>query len=190
MAQNMLTVACVNVGNYLGMGDVYVERLKSMVSKHLTEPFEFVCITESDKAGWWAKIDLFKPGLFSGRVLYLDLDTVIVGNLDELVKHKGIVHLKDWGWTKNDYCSAIMIWDAGEHAEIYNNYDDDVPSLFRGDQDWITELGNWQALPVGMCVSYRYVSRKQPPKGACVVQFHGKPKPHEITTGWVPESWG
>ena len=188
-AHGVITVVCVNVENYLGRGEEYVAKLRAMVARHLSLPHQFECITHSNKQGWWAKIDLFQPGRFSGRVLYLDLDSVIVGPLDALVQTKGIPHLKDWGWTKNDYGSAVMVWDAGEHAEIFDRYDKTVPERFRGDQDWLTHLGGWPALPKGLCVSYRYLSRLAPPAGASVISFHGQPKPHEVTDGWVPQHW-
>lgn len=185
----MITVVCVNVGNYLGRGDEYVRKLRAMVARHLQPPHRFECITRSNKPGWWAKIDLFQPGRFSGRVLYLDLDSVIVGPLDALADTKGILHLADWGWTKNDYGSGVMVWDAGEHEEIFEQYYNQVPQQFRGDQDWMTHLGGWPALPKGLCVSYRYESTNHPPTGASVVCMHGEPKPHQITAGWVPEHW-
>lgn len=185
----MLTVACVEVGNYLGRGTEYVAKLRAMVARHLSQPFRFECITQSDKPGWWAKVDLFEPDRFTGRVLYLDLDTVIVGPLDALAESKGILHLADWGWTKNDYGSGVMVWDAGEHAEVWSRYTPNVPDQFRGDQDWMTHLGGWAALPKGLCVSYRYVSIVAPPLGASVVCFHGSPKPHEVISGWVPGAW-
>lgn len=188
-SQQLLTVACVNVGDYLGRGDEYVSKLQSMVSRNLTQSHRFECITESDKVGWWAKVDLFRPSRFSGRVLYVDLDTVITGPLDALAAVTGIVHLHDWGWTKNDYCSAVMVWDAGEHSEAFTQYDETVPQRFRGDQDWLTHLGGWKALPKGMNVSYRYEAKDSPPKGAITVSMHGRPKPHEITAGWVPQLW-
>ena len=184
-----LTVACVQVGNYLGRGEEYVRKLRAGVQWHLSIPHDFVVIDQSDKPGWWAKIDLFQPGRFDGRVLYLDLDTVIVGPLEPVVERTGIVHLKDWGWKKNDYCSAVMVWDAGEHAEIYEHFTPAVMDQFRGDQDWLTHLGGWDALRKGLNVSYRYESRQAPPAGASTVSFHGTPKPHEVTDGWVPKVW-
>jgi hypothetical protein len=185
----MITVVCVNVGDYLGRGDEYVAKLRAMVAHNLQAPHAFECIRESDKFGWWAKVDLFAPGRFSGRVLYLDLDTAIVGPLDALVGMKGIIHLTDWGWTRNDYCSAVMVWDAREHEDIFTRYSRDAVKNLHGDQDWITQLGGWQALPKGLCVSYRYECKVSPPAGASVVCFHGQPKPHEIRSGWVPAAW-
>jgi hypothetical protein len=39
----------------------------------------------------------------------------------------------------------------------------------------------------GLFVSYKQING--PPEKASVVVFHGKPRPHEVTTGWVPEVW-
>jgi hypothetical protein len=186
----VLTVACVNVENYLGRGAEYVNKLHSMVRRNLKQGFEFYTLTWSSKRGWWAKTDLFEPGRFSGRVLYLDLDCVITGSLDELVETKGIIHLTDWGWKTPMYGSGVMCWDAGEHSEIWSGYNNRTPERFRGDQDWLYSLGGWEALPPPpVLCSYRYHCKTSIPEGCKVVSMHGVPKPHEITTGWVPELW-
>lgn len=191
----MLTVACVNQGNYLGRGQEYVDKLRSMVSRNLSQPFKFVCIEEAkdrdgeELTGWWTKIALFQPGRFAGRVLFFDLDTVITGSLDELSATKGIIDLVTWGWRTHTLCSSVMCWDAGEHEGIYNKYHSGIPKDFRGDQDWITHLGGWPILPAEFCASYRYHSRDRVPQKCVAVNFHGKPKPHEVKGGWVPKLW-
>jgi hypothetical protein len=187
----VLTVVCVNAGNYLGRGQEYVDKLWSMVTLHLRQPFDFVVVTEADGFyGWWVKIALFEPGRFRGRVAYFDLDGVIVGPLDELVEAKGIIQLTDWGWTKPTYGSGVMVWDAGEHEKIYTEYSADVPQQYRGDQDWITSLGGWEPLPARLCRSYRYHCVNGPPEGCVHVSFHGKPKMHELPQShWVHRYW-
>lgn len=198
----MLTIACVNVNNYQGYGKEYVRKLHAMVKKNLHQPFSFECIKESDKISWWAKIDLFKPGRFSGRILYIDLDSVITGSLDELVEHKGIIDFRDWAKIViNDpfppklvpnvvnCLSGVMLWDAGEHEEIYTKYSVDVPKQFKGDQDWMQYLGGWKAIPPGMVFYYRKHCVDFIPKDCRICCMGGYPKPHEIYTGWVPEYW-
>lgn len=205
----MLTVACVEWGNYLGRGAKYVENLQAMVARHLTVPHKVVCLTEDPRrhafafdaglelvdlrgvlCGWWNKIELFRPDRFHGRVLYLDLDTLIVGSLDELVKHKGLLHLDRWGWKNHVYGSGVMCWDAGEHENVFHDFSRDVPGRFEGDQNWIQACGEWPALPDGACVSYRYHCKSGPPPGASVVAFHGRPKCHEFEPGhWVSKAW-
>lgn len=197
----LITVVCVEVQEYCGRGREYVQKLRSMVARHLSMPHRFVCISDrthegvevikafGNLRGWWAKTQLFFPGLVSGRCVFFDLDTVIVDSLDELVQHKGILHLDRWGWERKVYGSGVMVWDGGEHSDIWSSFTDAVPRKFEGDQDWITSLGGWPALPDGICVSYRYHSKQGPPPGASVVAFHGRPKCHEVTTGWVPQAW-
>lgn len=194
----MITVVCVEWGNYLGRGGEYVEKLYAMVRRHLHVEHQFCCVRPDqlwhgpELQGWWNKCFLFRPGLFTGRVLYLDLDTIIVDTLDELVKHKGILHLDKWGWKTFSYGSGVMVWEAGEHEEIWTQFTPEVPQRLRGDQDWMTELGGWPSLPTGMICSYKYhcKGRTKPPAGASVVAFHGPIKPHTLPEDhWLREYW-
>jgi hypothetical protein len=194
-------ICCVEWHDYLFHGKLYIERLRAGVARHMGgTPYEFRCLQPEIPGleGWWNKIVLFDPQQFEPgtRVLYLDLDTVVVGPLAPLLAQPGILHLADWGWKVNDYGSGVMVWDAGTHTDIYTSYGPGVPKDFRGDQDWITHLArtqgphnDWPALPPALCKSYRYHSRAAPPAGCSVVCFHGTPKPHEINHGWVKEQW-
>lgn len=193
----------------MGHPQEYVAKLRSMVARHVSGPHRFVCLTDDPTrhpgiecqqlpsrekdglSGWWAKCYYFSPGRFEDRVLALDLDTLITGPLDALVEHKGIIHLARWGWAKNDYGSGVMVFDAGEHEKVWKRYTAAVPHRFRGDQDWITWLGGWDALPDGLCVSYRYHCKDGVPPGASVVCFHGeKDKPHLMPDEhWTRKYW-
>lgn len=190
----MITVACVNHGNYLGRGDEYVSKLRDMVQRAMPKDvvYEFHCLKDVGAwRGWWSKIELFRPGIFRyGRVLYLDLDTVITGPLEPLLRQTGSIYLTDWGWLSHTLCSSVMVWDTGVHENIFTTFNTAVPKRYRGDQDWITSLGGWNKIPAHLCRSYRYHCVDAPPLGCSVVNFHGKPKPHEVLTGWVPKAWG
>src|SRR6185369_16858814 len=89
----MLTVACV-----LKSGGIYdatwVSRLRDGVARHLPVDHRFVCLSdievpceriplEHDWPGWWSKIELLKLP----SVLFFDLDTAIVGSLDDIARH-------------------------------------------------------------------------------------------------------
>ena len=94
----MLTVACVlRSGGAYGPEDV--RKLGQGVLRHLKQPHSFVCLSDAplgeglddlriplkhDWPGWFSKLELFRPGLFLGPVLYFDLDTVILRDLDEV----------------------------------------------------------------------------------------------------------
>ena len=90
-----MRVVCVKWGDKYGPEWVY--NLQRMVSRHLSVPHEFVCMTDEPISGvdcvpcepglpsWWSKIGLFKPGKFPGLNLYLDLDVVITRNIDGIL---------------------------------------------------------------------------------------------------------
>lgn len=197
----MITVACVEWGDYYGRGAKYVRALKRMVSRHLSFPHRFVCLSDKQhqdvecipltpgRTGWWNKLELFRHGLFDGRVMYLDLDTVVVGSLDALSQSPGIIHLRDWGWTRDVYGSGVMVWDSGQHSEIWDRFDPNSFTRFHGDQDWITELGGWDRFPPELARSYRYHCKSGVPDGCSVVCFHGEPKPHQPAAGHLNAIW-
>lgn len=203
----MLTVACVEHGNYEGHGLEYVARLRASVARNLKMPHRFVVLTDRPGlyrdhdaillplglSGWWNKLALFRPGMFEGRVVYLDLDVAIVGPLDGLAERKGTIHLKDWGWAKNDYGSGLMVWDAGEHSDAWErrlNEPGPAWERFKGDQDWLTHLGGWDAVAFPAACSYRYHCKDGPPAGASVVLFHGRPKANDLPAGhWIHQYW-
>ena len=61
---------------------------------------------------------MFKQGLFENgsRCLFMDLDTVIVGSLAEIVKYEGkFATLRDF-YFPQQYGPAVIAWEAGEYA--------------------------------------------------------------------------
>lgn len=189
----MLTVACIRVGDRYG--PEYPATLRRMVARHLSEPYRFVCVTEHEwdgermepepgLPGWWQKVALFKPGRFSGRVLFLDLDIVVLGCLDPLVQRAGNWIMKDpWAPTFN---SSVMTWDAGTADHIYTSFRPTVMQRINGDQDWITLISEWQTYdPDNEVVSFKGCGGQR--KGVVSV-FHGEPKPHQLG-GWVKQEW-
>lgn len=88
----------------------YVNNLHQMISKHSGfSSFNMICYTEDSSdileaitcrslpelgwKGWWYKAYLFSDATqFNGNILYLDLDTVVCGNLDFLVDLNKIVN--------------------------------------------------------------------------------------------------
>ena len=162
-----------------------------MVKKHMRQPFQFVCVADSRFRGWWAKIDLFKPGRFKGRVLYLDLDVTVTGNLDEIVAViSPFALIKDWG--RIGYNSSVMVWDAGYRDAGYadrlytefNASENEGGDMARpgGDQSYIWHKMHGEAtFPKHWCRSFkRIVLLHEPTDDMRVCVFHGRPKPWEV----------
>lgn len=214
-----IAFVCVNVGPRYGME--YVSILRDMVLRNSGNmPYDqaWFCVTDrpdelpegvypipADPAlpGWWQKVRLFAPDMPwepGDRVVYFDLDVAITGRLEDLVETKGII--RDWHWPM--FNSSVMVWDAGEHANIWTDFspylidhhaEPEIAALLpkgqinAGDQHWITRCApDWPIFPFDWCRSYRD-SHGWPQNGCKVVVFHGNPKPSDIDTGWVPNVW-
>lgn len=161
----------------------HVERLFGMVSRHLVPPFRFTCVNDSPFPGWWAKTSLFEPGRFKGRVLYLDLDVTVVGDLMPLARYpSSFVAIRDFLMpaTLN---SSVMAWDAGVADHIHTVFTPDVMKRLHGDQDWITEvMPDAARFPRSWCLSYKQQVRLRgpAPKDTKVIVYHGAPKPWDL----------
>lgn len=151
---------------------------------------------------WWAKCELFRKDLLGdGTVIYLDLDSIITGSLDALASasYPRLTMAAD-PWARPSKCSAVMAW-RGDYSIIFDTfaanpdgiahrYDVDEPHRGRiGDQAFIEDTVRADTFPAGIIASYKVDNCQKAPPRAAVCMFHGKPKMHEITTGWVPQLW-
>ena len=177
----MLTVACV-----LSPGPVYskahVHRLEAQVSRHINQDYQFICVDDSPYPGWFAKISLFEPGRFKGRVLYLDLDVTVVGNLDDLANIEApFSAIKDYQYPMT-INSSVMTWDAGVADHVFTEFEPSVMEKYHGDQNWINNrIPTARRFPPQWCQSFKLAMLNggfQPDLRVCV--FHGFPKPWQL----------
>lgn len=143
-----------------------------MVDRFLPVEHRFVCLTDQPGAmpdgveaievppcppnrfAWWSKLELFNPdrGL-EGRVLYLDLDTLVVASLLPIVDypssfasapHAGNFQPKDGRAIIKRYNSSVMIWDVDKtHVafnDIWRRWRPEVAKTLWGDQDWLGKI--------------------------------------------------
>lgn len=201
-----LTVACVyRPGN--GFSEDYVYRLKDSVTKYSWMHDRFVCLTnqkldrvecipfKQNWIGWWSKLELFRPGLFSGRVAYFDLDTMIVGDISDLISDPSdFIAIKNWKYESGYMGSGVMGWNADlDFSRIYQEFSPRLAFEYEqsmerwGDQAWIQErlpvpYATYDERYPGRIVSYKGVVRKlgYVPRETSVVAFHGRPRPASI----------
>ena len=142
-----------------------VSRLRQCVDKHLTDrPFEFYCLTNKMDAdipakkielknnwpGWWSKVELFRDDLPEGRILYMDLDSHVVGNLAPILDFEGDLVMfrtpaKKRKILRNTdptiiykYQAATILYDANKLSWIYNRFSKNVKEFmkkYRSEQD-------------------------------------------------------
>jgi len=211
------TIACVLKSGGIYTAD-WVLRLKRGIERHASAPSRFVCLTDIEVPGtdvlplregwpgWWSKIELFRPGLLTGPTRYLDLDVVVVGDVaPSLTACSAFTMVHERG--KSDYFnSSAMAW-RGDQGWVFEAFRSDPArhmARFRrhpriGDQAFISNLlieeqtpprTFRQVLGYGAIVSYKQdCCQIAPPAAACVVSFHGRPKPRDFVTGCVAEAW-
>ena len=235
--RSTIDCACVIHGDYYSWD--YVDRLYRGLCRNLTpkvilhvyteagrpvpEPYVKHSLTEwpgvsGPKKSWWYKIQLFDSDSLSADLLYFDLDTVIVSNIDWiwLLKPKYFWAVRDFKYlfrskraTAN---SSIMWFNTKRFNWIYQQFDpgiiDSQQWRNRGDQDYIyhhlsdsvrfldfdrIQSWRWQALDGG----FDFVARKHRQPGAgtsidsktSVLVFHGTPKPHEVEDPVIKQYW-
>jgi hypothetical protein len=160
---NQYTVLCVRFGHKYSRE--YVERLRNMVSRNLTVPYEFACLTDDNtpmegvrtiyqpssgySKPWWHKVHMFDSKIdLNGRILYFDLDVIIHNNIDKLFTdfENQFLGIRDFNrkfhssWKYLN--SSVMSWTHGTLNHIYTEFKRDTGSAMRlhGDQDWIWKL--------------------------------------------------
>jgi len=205
-------------------GADYVNRLYNMVKRNTTLPFKFICYTddangllpeiqarplpemdlpEGPERGW-RKLSLFKKDIdLSGRILFLDLDTVIVRNIDDYFTIDGdFILIRHWKPSKTQGIgeTGVYRFEAGAHADLYENFManiDEVKANFRHEQAYVCDalsrqnkLSFW---PSEWMPSFKYdcmrwfilglfLEPKLPEKAKMIV-FHGHPMPEDALKG-------
>jgi hypothetical protein len=211
-------------------GPEYVNRLYAMVRKQLSGSFKFVCLTDSAEgiraevlcrpipsldlpAGsperGWTKLTTFSADLAEligaaqgSPTLFLDIDVVIVGAMDEFFSTPGefvIIHdyKRPWRITGN---SSVYRFALGAHPDVLDYFRgnfDQIRQEFRNEQaylsDFIHRQGKLQYWPAAWCPSFKYHSIprwptnywREPfvPEGARVIIFHGECNPPDALAG-------
>lgn len=225
-------VICMKWGKLYGPD--YVNVLYSACRNNISGDFRFVCLTDDanglDPAiesfpipdlgiqefdwikGGWPKISVFKPDLYglTGRCLFIDLDTVICGKIDEFFETGGDFVGIDTGPTwgrptpnrKPLLGTGIFAFTLGKYSAIYDEFVLDpqaVVAKYRIEQIYVQDrIENITYWPRSWVESFKYHYRKPalvglilPPRTPSpesrVIAFHGDPRPIDLVKGGL---WG
>ena len=225
-------------------GDVYswkyVDTLYSMLSRNLSREVCMHVYTEEhrvvpthmikhvltewpgirgNKKSWWYKMQLFNTEHHQGQLLYLDLDTVVVDNLDWITQLSQ-AHF----WAIRDFKtlwipkfqginSSVMYWHTQKFANIWTEFSKQdiskVCARYPGDQDYLSAVlkptqrrffpeksaqsWRWQALDGGIDPYTR--KHLSPGLGTrtdpetSLLIFHGQPKPDQVQDPVIKNHW-
>lgn len=214
-------IACVLKRNAVYTAE-YVNNLYRMVKANTTVDFDFVCFTDDASdllaqirtiplkngySGWWNKIEMFnKEHLEDRNIFFMDLDTIIVGNIDHIISRKyEMAGLRDF-YHPSRFASGVMAWQQRGRYKIYErfvlNSRKIIANTTMGDQEYIGScIGSgvdfFQDLFPNQIVSYKAHCLKGGqeiiPEGARIICFHGVPKPADLKINslirkyWTPD---
>ena len=148
----------------------YVDRLYSMLTRHLSAGVRLHVYTESGRAvpshmikhelkdlkvsgprkAWWYKLQLFNQKHYRGPLLYFDLDTVITDNID-WITHQSLDYFwaprdfkRLWRPSHNGINSSVMWWDTGKFEDIWQTFRHQdfgiIQRNYPGDQDFLNDV--------------------------------------------------
>jgi hypothetical protein len=219
----MVTVMCVLAGDKFSKD--YVYNLKAAVARHATVPHRFVCLSDQfidgvetlvlrpGLEGWWNKMQMF-DGRVTGRIVYLDLDTLVIDNIDWLLEYDGnFAGIEDLGHVNahqphliGKLQSGVLAWDSEDADWIWNEFSFRkglAVSAFRGDGEYLEAVIPkhkrvlLQRLYPNQIKSYKYDVYPDNYQGASIICFHGRPSVIQAMTETVttpvrsyePQSW-
>lgn len=223
-ATEVKQVLCVKWGTRYGAE--YVNRIYGMVKRNITPPFRVICLTDdavgirdevvchglpelgcprpTNAPGKWPKAALWNKDLFGveGVVLFVDLDVVITGNLDDFFSFGApddVILARNWikpferlGQT------SIFRFTVGKHHYMLENFRKDPEGIaghYQFEQRYVTQCikggvkfwpRNWVRHFRLNCLGpwpLRYLRPPVLPRGTRVVIFPGKPDPADAMAG-------
>lgn len=212
-------------------GPEYVNRLYGMVRRHLTGDFQMVCLTDDangirpevlcrpipqldlhlkpgQRDGAWKKLTTFEADLYGlrGTALFLDLDVVVVGSLDDFFTQSGeflIIHDYPRFWRFGERIvgnSSVYRFTLGAHADVlayFREHMAEVQGQYRNEQEYLSHFlhkqGKLNYWPASWCPSFKYHgiptwptnywNAPFIPKDARIVIFHGEVNPPDALAG-------
>lgn len=170
--------------------EIYVENLWLGINQHTTGPVCLTVLTDQpdhpyyadrpirtvqapsweisdNRLFWWYKMFLFSPHMeLNGEILYLDLDTIIVGNMNKFFDYtSNFCICQDFNrkWIRNYGMSnsSVFKYNTARDNFIWEKFNQDRAyyiKKFRGDQDFITHYMNKKSQwwPTNWAMSFKW----------------------------------
>ena len=228
---SLRTVICMKWGTRYGAE--YVNRLYRAVRRNLSPdaaaPLRFVCFTDDPTdvmpgvechplppitlpsaiaSTPWRKLSVWQAPLhdLTGDVLFLDVDLVITGPLDDLFTYQPGEYCVIHNWTQPKLRvgnTSVFRFPVGRYAEVFDRFERDpqeVLRTFRIEQQYISALiPEQQFWPAPWVISFKHSCLPAFPRNhwvtpplpddARIVAFHGKPDPIDALQGKWPAPW-
>ncbi len=218
------TIICIKWGEKFG--PEYVNKLYAMARRNITGDFRLVCFTDHTEGllpaietrglpelgcehpqntiGKWRKVALWGPELggLEGPVLFVDLDSIIVGNIDGYFTYGSpddVILARNWAKPFSGLGqTSVFRFPVGKNPHILENFrktPQAIADKHHFEQHYITSAvtggikfwpENWTRHFRIHCLPYfplRYFFAAKLPKTAKIVTFPGGPNPDDIVLG-------
>ena len=186
----METVEPIKVLTYNNRPDLYDDRYvkatRNMINRYLSVPYYYQHY-KGENGDSWFSIEMFKHEPY----LFVALDAVITGSLDECVNRGRFTAIEAWKRPGMPNLSLAWVENVRYLYELFKEEEEHIKSKYtwekRAEQLWLQENARDIAFwPKGWCLSRKW--HGAPQKDTKMVVFHGHPKPHECGE-WVKEMW-
>ena len=220
------TVLCMKWGDLYSAD--YVNVLYNAVKRNLSGDYRFVCLTDKEDGihadvetypipdiglkpehwhhGAWPKISVFKDKLYdlSGHVLFIDLDTFVMGSIDEFFSFSpetiSVIDVGD-NWGKDTLLhtrlvgTGIFCFEIGKYPHFVTNLQANLQTLINEhklEQIYVQSVcSNIEFWPKSWVISYKKSLRQPigkdlifqpntPGANTKIIAFHGKPRPIDL----------
>jgi hypothetical protein len=218
-------VLCMKWGSLFDC--TYANVLYRAVTANLAPGFTFLCLTDDTSGldpgiqtapipdigiseeqirapGVWRKLALFSSEVAAlapgARVLFIDLDMMILGPLDPFLAAPGRIVLLDTGhdWRSSEPVqpsTGVFAFTFGEQQQILAAFQADIPGAmarYRNEQDFVAAHADDMSLwPTGAVISFkRHLVRRYgrdlilpprtPTSGPAILAYHGEPRPADL----------
>ena len=221
------TVICMKWGTRYG--PEFVNRLASMVRRNTKRSTRFICFTEDEsmvdssldieihplpdinipeRFSWspWRKLSVWQAplaGITSGDILFLDLDLVVTGSLDDFFDYQPGKYIAIDNWTQPGQGvgnTSAFRFPTGKYTHIFDDFDSDpekILSKWRIEQQYISDtIDEMLFWPKEWCVSFKhsllppwplnYFKDAHLTPDARIVAFTGKPDADDALIGEWP----
>lgn len=224
----MKQIICIKWG--AKFGPEYVNRMYGMVARNITPPFRLICFTDDttglrpeieprplpefsyqapvNTRGKWPKSRLWGDlGDITGEVLFLDLDAIIVGSLDDfftygepgdtVLARNPNTPLEKLGQTS---VYRMRVGSLKPLQELFRADPQGIADRYKYEQRFVTRNapGGVKFWPKAWVAHFRfhcipafpanYLIPPRIPKGARIVIFPGNLNPHDAIEGrWSPD---
>lgn len=170
-------------------------------------------IPSIEVSGWWNKVLAFGPDMPDGWIVVIDVDLIIINDITEIIDYalsntKLMAAYSDAiSWKDCKFSSSLMVFKKGSLTKIYDKFCEEWPKIENfpgGDQVWthpqledilyldeiFPQFKRSFKLDVATIRGKEFTVPNQFPEHVKIIDFHGKPKPHQLTQ-WkiVAENW-